>query len=99
MKDYRDILTDALKDLDTGTGEDNMKRKGIGEALVALSMVLGDMDGKISKANSNIQETKDRLGELNENIAAFNKNSSKLQKWLIFWTAIIAIATIVALLK
>lgn len=98
FQDYRSVLSDALKNLDTGDGMDNLKRRGIGEALVALAMVIGDIEYKIDKTNKEIEQTKDQLEKLNENLFHFNKSSSKLQVWLICWTAVIAIATVISLL-
>ncbi|HBI33583.1 MAG TPA: hypothetical protein DEA43_00485 [Candidatus Moranbacteria bacterium] len=99
MKTYQDILSDSLADLDSGSGADNMKRKGIGEALVALTMVLGDMDGKLNRIIGSVNGVGGNLDDLNKNISNFNKASSRLQWWLIFWTAIMAVATLVALFK
>ncbi|MCX6763355.1 MAG: hypothetical protein NTZ97_01305 [Candidatus Moranbacteria bacterium] len=98
-KTYQEILSDALMDLNTGTGADNMKRQGIGRALVALAMVMSDADDKLNRIIGSVHKTGDNLDELNKNISKFNENSGKLQKWLIFWTATMAIATLVALLK
>lgn len=39
-------------------------------------------------------ETKDQLQYLNKNLSNFNNQSSKLQFWLILWTAVIALATL-----
>lgn len=99
QKDYLAILSDALQDLDTGSGEDNRKRMGIGKSLVALGMILGDIGHKVDKANQNFIKAEQQMETLNKNLSEFNNASGKLQKWLIFWTAIIAVATMVALLK
>ncbi|GEM_PF-4605864 len=82
-KNYKSFIADALKDLNTGDGADNFKRKGIGEALIALTMVIGDIGSKMDESNKNSQKNTEQLKLLNKNLSEFNAKSGILTKWLI----------------
>ncbi|MDE2001313.1 MAG: hypothetical protein KGI60_01955 [Patescibacteria group bacterium] len=68
---------------------------GIGLGIQNVTLGIVNTRLALSGLRSSIGTVSDQLKALNENLSAFNKASGRLQMWLIAWTAIMAIATII----
>ena len=82
-KGFKEVLGESLNSIKNipQAGKEIEIQRATAKALIGLGLVLGD-----------IQE---RIGEANKNIQIFNSESGKLTKRLIWWTAIMALATVI----
>lgn len=67
-KDYKNILSESLTNLDDRGADTHKIMKGSGKATVSLAMVAGDLMGVVDN-------TRKKLDELNNIISDYSKSS------------------------
>lgn len=93
LRDYRAITGEALEAINQ-IGNSDSVRHGTGKALVALAMVVGDL-------NESSKKTSQQVNILNEKIEKYSESSdnyAKAMKWLTAGLFLIGVAQIIVAL-